>query len=162
MLLIFFAITWCVLAESPSQLLLLAVAILLRVLYVTGKRPTISRDVILFWLLIAILGYFLAPTQSKGQVLMWVCKLTLLAPLILHVGHQTASSGVVQRIPFLQSIALFFSRYLVLGRREVDDMLFWSRQNLRVVSARNANRVFPIRVSIYSRLRRACFTLPEP
>lgn len=151
MILVILGLTWCYLADSPSQLILLAIAILLRVLYVTGKYPVLPRDLFIYWIAILTLGYFVFSADLKEDLLMIFLSLALLGTLILHIGQQTANSGIVHRIPIAQHVALFFGRYMMLGKREIDDMNFWSQQNVRSIRVRNADRSWIVRSFSVSR-----------
>jgi len=162
MLLLAIGLVWCVTADMPSQLLILATAILLRILYVTGRPPSVPRDLLAFWVIALILGYILAPAQFKERVLLTFCTLTLLGTLIIHVTQQALNSGFAQRIPGVRHIALFFSRYMVLGQRVSRDMKFWSQQTLREERARRAHQTWVVRGAaiafVYAGSRVSIFT----
>ncbi|HEV2818241.1 MAG TPA: hypothetical protein VGW40_13595 [Allosphingosinicella sp.] len=145
MILFAIGMIWALFADRPSQLLLLAIAILLRILYVTGRRPMITRGLIGYWVVIFSLAYFLSRPEWRDAVVNTFCVLTLLGTLSLHLMQQLAESSLVRRIPAVQHVGLFSGRYLVLSKREVVDMKFWASQNIRAVRHKHTSRNLAIR-----------------
>jgi hypothetical protein len=139
------AMFWSFSATEPAHFLMVAIAIILRIMYITGKSPHIPLALLIFWVLALALTFALAGSSGRLDVFMMFCRYTLLGTLLLHVVQQTSAIGVLRRIPYVRQVALLLSRAVVLLKKSIFDMLFLSRQNTREVAAVAAHRSWPVR-----------------
>lgn len=99
---------WLALAESPSELVLVAFGILIRMAYMDFAFPKVPRTVYLIWIMIGVLTYAIGG-QSADRAIMFFLQFSLSGILILHMSKR-ALLLPVDRLPYIGEIWLFFGR----------------------------------------------------